>query len=71
MPSSSRESAKRRFGINPGPLRVTGPRVVEDSNAGRCSAITAEGLRCIRDATDGERCRQHAKSWLRRTGAER
>jgi hypothetical protein len=49
-----------RLGINPGPLRVTGERVKEDHNAGRCKAITQEGLRCSRDAVEGAYCRQHA-----------
>lgn len=42
----------RRLQINPEPLRVTGPRVKEDYNAGRCEAYCKNGSgRCTRDAT--------------------
>lgn len=61
-PSDNRHGRPlRRFEVNPGLLRLTGPRVKEDPNAGRCKQITYAGSRCLRDAVIEGYCRQHVK----------
>lgn len=49
-PKELSDAAKRRFQINPEPLKMRGEIPKADYNAGRCDQIQKDGLRCNNDA---------------------
>jgi hypothetical protein len=57
----TRADTRRKFQINPGPLKTYTKAPKLDHNAGRCIALTRDGTRCLRDAVDDDYCRQHGK----------